>query len=107
MRLAKMKRRCPECGKMLTGLVIKVVTKGCISYKWEPVEQTEWICESCDQSYVQIRKDGMITIGEWERRFSEDEDPLFLLPNDDDPLGPYINDDSPVQKNWSDRWASE
>jgi len=90
---------------MLTGLVVKILTDGSMSLKRDSPEQTEWLCEPCDQVYVQIRKDGIITFEEWDRRFGEEEEPLYFMPDDDQPREHTGQDDRlPTQGNWSDRW---
>ncbi len=71
MRIARQKRRCPQCRAFLTGLVRKLPSTR--ESKWGPVEQTEWICEDCDEVFMQIRGRGLIPAFEAER-LAEEED---------------------------------
>jgi uncharacterized protein with PIN domain len=72
MELAKQKRNCPHCREPLTGLIREIEMCGGYPRFWNQPKQTDWLCENCDQVFVQVRGFGMITEQEWKKLYGED-----------------------------------
>ena len=59
MRIARLKRRCPECREQLIGII---QTQVLTDYPDRKRETTVWVCERCDLEFACVRGHGVTPI---------------------------------------------